>query len=284
MNAVNGSGRPLPPKIIQKLGAEYWASIPLEVIEHRISLASETDRVYYALIRCSYCWPHQSPFAVRPKLKEGGFAAWCARLHERIAKRRPIKRGDLIDEETDTDERNAPRPLTREDLCAITGLKKPNNVSRALQALRKENLLADGFPLYPVAKPSAVPSDPSGISTDTFAIAGLSINTDTLPTDFEACTRAREWLSDLSTRWKSELNALRTRFREELREGCTEHRILNNKERREKRTLPPSKPNEKATERHSQEVEELETWLAEFDAKHPSAPEVLRRLAALKGL
>lgn len=92
MSETNGNGTAAYSSV------DYWAKLPLEVIEHKIGLRSEVNKVFYAILRCSSCIPHKSKFAVRPLLKDGGFEAWVKRLRDRIAKRQPIQKGDLNDE------------------------------------------------------------------------------------------------------------------------------------------------------------------------------------------
>ena len=146
------------PDIIQKLGVEYWLSLPLEIVEHRIGGRETKWRVYYALIRCSYSLPASSPFAVRPRLRNGGFRDWVCRLQKRISEHRSIRSGELQDEITDTDDRGDLIPLTQSDLCQMTGMQK-SHVSEALTELRADGLLGPGDVYYPLAVPTA-PAQP----------------------------------------------------------------------------------------------------------------------------
>lgn len=232
------------PELMTRLGVEYWANLPLEIIEHRIGLANESDRLYYALIRCSFCFPHASPFALRPRLRSGGFTAWVAQLHERIGKRRVVMPGELNGEFADLDEEGRPRPLRPRDLELITAMNQ-GNVGRALRANRIQGLLREGFPFYPVAKPSLDPSDlppdPEHLSTD-ISIAGMHVSTDMLPADPEARERAVQRLAALGTAFNSELRELRTRYRQAARDACTDMGILIDKERRLKNKEKNSPP------------------------------------------
>jgi len=52
------------PRLMVTFGVEYWATISLEIIEHKIGYGIEAEKVYYAIICCSVCQPHVSPVGV----------------------------------------------------------------------------------------------------------------------------------------------------------------------------------------------------------------------------
>ena len=233
MSTVNGSGnsRSARPELMARLGVSYWMNLPLDIVEHKIGLACETDKVFFALLRCSLCHPHASEFAVRPVLKREGFEGWLTRLTQRIAKTRPLDDGELNDELTDN-HNGKPVPLNLSDLERITGLLK-RNVCRALADLRREGLLRPGQPFYIVTKPAVDPASLQSqldiLSTENsihLSFANLNLSTGNLPDDPAERERALAWLNNLSTGYNDELQRLRTRYRETLREGSTGHSIL----------------------------------------------------------
>ena len=87
---TNGNGKGRRPQLMQQADVAYWVNVPLELIEHKLGLRCEKGKVYNAILRCSNCYPHLSRFAIRPKLRRGGFAEWGDLLRKRIAKQIPI--------------------------------------------------------------------------------------------------------------------------------------------------------------------------------------------------
>ena len=233
----NGSKR---PQLMAVWEVEYWANIPIETIEHFMSPGmDEWLQVYWTIVRCGPCHPHQSPVAMRPRLKKGGFQGWVKKLHERIAKKLPVRQGDLNDELIDCDNDGVPLCLTQRDLCVILG-KTPNNVNRALvggvekglvvlstenNGERPERLFTGPQRgLRPIPKPTVVL--PVAKNTKNFVIADVVLSTESLPIDPVLRTAAIGWLARLGTDWRKDLKGLRTDYRKRLREGCTEYGIL----------------------------------------------------------
>ena len=87
-------------------------------------------------------------------------------LHERIAKRRSITKSELDNEEAERDDDGKLVPLTNRDLTLILRTDHAN-VCRGLAVCRARGLVKPGFPFSLEPKPSVVPQDESGVSTDT---------------------------------------------------------------------------------------------------------------------
>ena len=152
---------PTRPSLMKELGAEYWMQSPLEQTEARIGRRSAKDRIYNAILRCSYAFTISTSYAVRPRLKREGFEGWVRALHKRIAESRRIRKGELNDEIIETDARGEPIPLSQADLAKICKMS-PSHVSEAIKELREEGLVdSDDRILYALAFPTT-PLDASG--------------------------------------------------------------------------------------------------------------------------
>jgi hypothetical protein len=207
------------PEIALKLGVHYWSLLPLEVIEHYIGLPSETGRCYFAILRCSWMFPHRSEIAVRPKLRKGTFEGWADRLWSRIGKHRPVGQREL-DDETCEMAGDARMALGVTDLAKITSLDRAH-CHRALRELRRQGLLAEGLPLRLVAKPDLDPSAVDPEDGEVFTIAGLRC---VVPEN--ALPGAREALEHLRYSFNSGLRALRTEAKLQAKQLQYSHGIL----------------------------------------------------------
>ena len=274
------------PPLMAALEVEYWIDLPLEMIESQIARGSEEDKVFFTILRCSLCHTQSSPYAVRPRLKKGGFAGWVKALHARIDKGGAIPARALEDEITDTDDAGEPLKLTQKDVCDITRMTK-NNVSRGVGSVRENRrLLPDAEAFYIDPKPPAPPlppqKDPGVLSTENWHVAGLVLSTENLPPDSEERTQAQKWAADLSTRWKTALSDLKTQFRKEARKGSLENRILIRqkakvKSRHAEPACPPEPEFATAPEPEAQAPPKLAGLRALFPNEHLDAE-------ALKGL
>lgn len=133
----------------------YFAMLSMEAIEHKIGLRNPTNRVFYSILRCSICYPHQSEIALRPEIN-GTFEKFVAQLHERIKKQRPVRKEDIKEEATARDHRGIPVPLNWQDLERITNLWR-GQIGKALERLRTDGVLAEGWPFRLIVVPMVVP-------------------------------------------------------------------------------------------------------------------------------
>ena len=150
------SAKETKPKLMQELEVEYWMNQPLEHIERMMARRDPTDRVFFAILRCSLCPPFLSPVALRPRLRSGDFPEWVERLRRRQREKRAFQPGELNDETFDTDKAGKKVPLRPTDLAAITGLAK-QHLYQALKELRESGLVEDRKGEYRIAKPKAAP-------------------------------------------------------------------------------------------------------------------------------
>jgi Crp-like helix-turn-helix domain len=224
------------PDLIRQLDVEYWVSIPLEIIEKRIRGRNVNDRVYYAIVRCSFAPHFLSPFAIKPRLQNRGIEEWINRMEQRISEGRAFYPGELNDEISATDEDGKLMPLTQTDLAKITGLSK-SQVSKAIKALRNEGWIDRGSLLKVIAKPAApcpINSDPTVSFEENSALASVIGKISHLlgiRVSFEGNTPEQQELvlKLLKKRFedtKARLTEVRKEARQELRKDFEEHGIL----------------------------------------------------------
>jgi len=229
MNSTNNfkvNGNAKRPPLMAELEAAYWADLPLEMIEHGcLPPFEEHWRVTFAVIRCSLCYPHQKPYAVRPRLRSGGFKGWLAALHERAKSKKPIRPGDLNEEMADTDDAGELIQASYADIAQIAGMTE-RNARRGFQAARKLSLVKEGFPFYANPKPSAVTLKFLKLSPEYFTIARVKLSPEYFPTDPILRARALDWVRGLSAEFKQADQKVNAEFRNRLREGAAEYRIL----------------------------------------------------------
>jgi hypothetical protein len=231
------------PQLMRELDVEIWLNDPQDPLEHQISaLFEEYWRAYAAIKRCSYAYPFKLAFAVRPRLKiaydadgkprPGTFEDWVQALHERIDKKRLITKAELDNEEPEKDDNGNFVPLRNVDLCVILGWnprKLHQNIVRAIEICRYKGLVKPGFPFYLDPRPSLVPPDEKGLSTETILdqltllgnVFGLEvrISTETSP---EAVQRVKQICTDAL----AELSTVRKKWRTKIREAGTEPGII----------------------------------------------------------
>jgi len=150
----NGNGNGTP---------KYFAMLRMEAIEHKIGLGNPVNRIFYTVIRCSICYPHQKPFAVRPEVN-GRFEEFVAQLHDRIIKQRPVTKDDIREERAATDHRGEPVPLSWRELEQIAGVWHSGAI-KALAKLRADGVIANEHPFRLIEVPTVVPLfEPIGVS------------------------------------------------------------------------------------------------------------------------
>jgi hypothetical protein len=209
------------------LGVAYWVDLPLEFIEHGCArgLFEEHWRVTFAIIRCSFLFTFQSKFAVRPRLRAGGFEAWVQEFQQRVNSKAPIRPGTLNKEQSDTDKRGKVIPLSVRDLAVMLEMSV-SNVRRALKVARAKGLVLDGEPLYPDPKSAVLPPNTKKLKAEFFVVADQKLSLEFLPTDPKLNAAARERFSELSHDWKNAVNTLNAEFRKRFRAACSEFYIL----------------------------------------------------------
>ena len=229
------------PRLMRELEVEYWHDEPVEVLEHRISGLFDVEiRIDAAIKRCSSCYPFNTKLAYRRRIKGGTFEDWVHRLHDRIAKDRPITKDELSDEELDRDENGATVFLSFQDLAAIVAVNglpmDKGNLGRGIRMAREKGLVAEDFPYYCVPKPDVIPPNPrlltnpqslSVLTTDAkqltvLVVGDLVVSIDNEKADPEVVRK----LQNIRTDYLKRLSGLREEVRTATKSLSTEDGIL----------------------------------------------------------